>query len=209
MPRISELDSVSSGPLVGDELVVVDQGGVTARTTAQDIANLAPALTPGEVHWNDDIQLISALSSTSGLDGDEHVVVEKGSTFIQTTSLFLSRVLLGFANIFERNQSVQPLDLTDGGTISTDASLSNIFRVTLGGNRTLANPTNLTDGMVLNWIIKQDSTGGRTLAYDTKFKWPSGTAPVVAAGSNAVSFISACYDGQSDTLLANSSLGHA
>lgn len=205
MPRVSELPSVSSGPLVGDELVPVVQGGVTGQTTTQQIADLASVgLAPD---WSN-IQLVSELPQTSGLDGDEHVVVEKGSTFIQTTSLFLARLLTGFVNIFYRNQSVEPFDLTDGVTINTDASLSNIFKVTLGGNRTLANPTNLTDGMVLNWVVKQDGTGGRTLAYGTKFKWPAGAAPVITATANAVSVISALYDAGNDVLIATSSLDH-
>lgn len=267
MPRVTELPGVSSGPLTGEELVPVVQGGVTGQTTAQDIANLAGgavvsvngqtgvvALDAADVGATPDpsllsgvsglggaetltveqggapvqvttqqiadlgaagttpdwvnIQLISELPQTSGLDGDEHVAVEKGSTFIQTTSLFLARLLTQFTNIFYRNQSVEPFDLTDGATINTDASLSNVFKVTLGGNRTLANPTNLTDGMVLNWIVKQDGTGTRTLAYGSKFKWPAGTAPVVTATASAVSFISAVYDAGNDILIANSSLDH-
>jgi len=208
MPRISELDAASSGPLFGDELVPVVQLGETVYATVQDIANLGAAGPGGSVAWNSDIELISALPQTSGLDGDEYVVVEKGSTFIQTTSLFLSRLLTRFTNIFYRNQSVNPVALIDGANIATDASLGNIFKVTLGGNRTLDNPTNMTDGMILNWIIKQDGTGTRTLAYGSKFKWPAGTAPTVTATANAVSFISACYDAGNDILIANSSLDH-
>jgi hypothetical protein len=209
MPRITELGGASSGPLFGDELVPIVQLGETVHTTVQDIANLSTGGPAGDVDWNTDIQLISELPSTSGLDGDEHVVVEKGSTFIQTTSLFLARLLTSVTNIFYRNQSVNPVALTDGANIATNAALSNIFKVTLGGNRTLDNPTNLTDGMILNWIIKQDGTGTRTLAYGSKFKWPAGTAPTVTATANAVSFISACYDAGNDILIANSSLGHA
>jgi hypothetical protein len=267
MPRITELDPASSGPLVGTELIPVVQGGVTVHVLAQDIANLgggavgsvngqtgvvvldavdvgatidpsflsgvsnlsgAEILTVEQVgvpvqvttqqianlgtagtapDWVN-IQLISELPHTSGLDGDEHVVVEKGSTFIQTTSLFLSRLLLGFTNIFRRNQSVNPFALTDGANIATDASLSNIFKVTLAGNRTLDNPTNLSDGMVLNWIVKQDGTGGRTLAYGSKFKWPSGSAPVLTTTAGSVHLISALYDVGNDILIATSSLDH-
>lgn len=56
-----------------------------------------------------------------------------------------------------------PVTLTDAATIATDASLSNTFRVTLGGNRTLGVPTNPTDGQRAVWIVTQDATGGRTL----------------------------------------------
>jgi hypothetical protein len=41
MPKISALPA--SGPLVGTELVPIVQGGVTDRTTTQDIANLGVA----------------------------------------------------------------------------------------------------------------------------------------------------------------------
>ena len=38
--------------------------------------------------------------------------------------------------------------LTDGATITPDFSTSNNFTVTLGGNRTLANPTNIVAGQL-------------------------------------------------------------
>ncbi|HZP15568.1 MAG TPA: hypothetical protein VFA96_07085 [Nocardioides sp.] len=66
-----------------------------------------------------------------------------------------------------------PVNLTDGATIATDASLSTLFRVTLGGNRTLSNPTNGTDGQLITWSVKQDATGSRTLTLDTKFRFGS------------------------------------
>lgn len=62
-----------------------------------------------------------------------------------------------------------PVTLADGATIATDASLADLYRVTLAGNRTLANPTSPTDGQLVRWEITQDGTGSRTLALDTKF----------------------------------------
>lgn len=90
--------------------------------------------------------------------------------------------------------------LTDAATISIDASLQDNFRVNLSGNRTLANPTNLRDGQVINIRIAQDSTGGRTLAYGTKYKFPGGTAPVLSTASSAKDFMSCQYDVADDTL---------
>jgi hypothetical protein len=49
--------------------------------------------------------------------------------------------------------------LTDGATITPDFADSNNFSVTLGGNRTLANPTNLTAGQSGCIWITQDGTG--------------------------------------------------
>lgn len=59
--------------------------------------------------------------------------------------------------------------LTDAATIATDASLGNHFRVTLGGNRTLGNPTNPADGQKVMWELIQDGVGNRTIALDTNF----------------------------------------
>lgn len=64
-----------------------------------------------------------------------------------------------------------PITLTDAATINTDASLASVFRVTLEGNRTLANPTGMVDGQRLTWEITQDATGGRTLALGSAFAY--------------------------------------
>jgi len=62
-----------------------------------------------------------------------------------------------------------PVALTDATTIATDASLGSHFRVTLGGNRTLGNPTNLSDGQKLLWELIQDATGSRTITLGSNF----------------------------------------
>jgi len=61
--------------------------------------------------------------------------------------------------------------LSDGATINWDLSLAQNAVVTLGGNRTLANPTNQIAGGVYTLLVKQDATGGRTLAFGTAYKW--------------------------------------
>ena len=67
--------------------------------------------------------------------------------------------------------------LTDGATIAPDFSAGNNFSVTLGGNRTLANPTNAVAGQGGVICITQDATGGRTLAFGSNYKFPSGSVP--------------------------------
>jgi hypothetical protein len=62
-----------------------------------------------------------------------------------------------------------PVTLTDAATINTNAALGNHYRVTLGGNRTLANPTNPTNGQKGLWELIQDGTGNRTLTYGSAF----------------------------------------
>jgi hypothetical protein len=76
--------------------------------------------------------------------------------------------------------------LTDAATIAVDMSLGNNFSVTLAGNRTLGNPTNLTVGQSGIIYLTQDATGSRTLAYSSYWKFPGGTAPTLTTTANAV-----------------------
>ena len=76
--------------------------------------------------------------------------------------------------------------LSDGATITPDMNDSNNFSVTLGGNRTLANPTNITVGQVGSIFVTQDGTGSRTLAYGAYWDFIAATAPVLTTTASAV-----------------------
>ena len=89
--------------------------------------------------------------------------------------------------------------MSDGATITPDFSTSNNFTVTLGGNRNLANPTNITAGQSGVIFVVQDATGSRTLAYGTYWKFPGGTAPTLTTTANAVDILA--YVCKSSTLI--------
>ena len=76
--------------------------------------------------------------------------------------------------------------LTDGATITPDFATANNFTVTLGGNRTIANPTNLTAGQSGSIFIVQDGTGSRTGAWGSYWDFAAGTAPTLTTDANAV-----------------------
>lgn len=85
--------------------------------------------------------------------------------------------------------------LTDGATIATDCSLGNYYRVTLGGNRTLSNPTNMVDGQRGVWEIIQDGTGTRTLALGTNFKFGTDiTSVTMTTTASKRDFLTAVYN---------------
>ncbi len=102
---------------------------------------------------------------------------------------------LEHANTWIASQNVAAVALTDAANIATNAALGNVFTVTLGGNRTLDNPTNPVAGGIYTWVITQDGTGSRTLAYGAAFKWPAGIAPTLSVAIGAVDMISAVYTG--------------
>lgn len=76
--------------------------------------------------------------------------------------------------------------LTDGATITPAFSDSCNFTVTLGGNRTLANPTGLVAGQSGSIFIVQDGTGSRTLAYGSYWDFAASVAPTLTTTANAV-----------------------
>tara|TARA_Y100000361_G_scaffold101984_1_gene91786 strand:- start:518 stop:1330 length:813 start_codon:yes stop_codon:yes gene_type:complete len=76
--------------------------------------------------------------------------------------------------------------LSDGANISYDMDDGNNATVTLGGNRTLDNPSNVTVGQSGSIFIVQDGTGSRTLSYGSAYDFASGTAPTLSTGANAV-----------------------
>lgn len=116
---------------------------------------------------------------------------------------------LAVTNAFTKNQSVAAVALTSAAIVAVNAALSNNFKLVLGINAVLANPTNLTDGMVLNFLIRQDATGGRTLAYGSVFKFPGGTAPILSVAANAVDLMSCYYDLATGDLVCSLNKGFA
>ena len=93
---------------------------------------------------------------------------------------------LDTANTFTKGQRGEITALSDGSTITPDFNDSNNFSVTLGGNRTLANPSNLTAGQSGSIFVTQDGTGSRTLAYGSYWDFAAGTAPTLTTTASAV-----------------------
>ena len=74
--------------------------------------------------------------------------------------------------------------LTDGATINWNAETQDVCKVTLGGNRTLAAPTNGTTGQFISILVIQDGTGGRTLTWNAVYEFASDTAPTLTSTAN-------------------------
>ena len=90
------------------------------------------------------------------------------------------------AQTFTKGQRGQITTLTDGATITPDFDDSNNFTVTLGGNRTLANPTNAGAGQSGSIFVIQDGAGSRTLAFGANWKFTGGSVPTASTDPNAI-----------------------
>jgi hypothetical protein len=80
-------------------------------------------------------------------------------------------------------------ELTDGANISWDMDSGGFAYVTLGGNRTLDNPSNVSAGGLYRLKVTQDGTGSRTLSYGSNFKFAGGTDPVLSSGAGDVDML--------------------
>lgn len=85
--------------------------------------------------------------------------------------------------------------LTDGATVNWNMDSGASAQITLAGNRTMAAPTNLRAGASYLLLIIQDSTGSRTITWNSVFKWAGGTVPVLSTTANAKDIISFWSDG--------------
>lgn len=92
---------------------------------------------------------------------------------------------IGTAQTFTAAQRVSYSTLTDAGTVAVDLSLSNNFRLTLGGNRALGVPTNAVAGQMGVINVRQDSTGSRLLTYTWPYEFGGGAAPLLSTGKFA------------------------
>ena len=75
--------------------------------------------------------------------------------------------------------------LTDAASITVDMDSFINAVVTLGGNRTLANPTNEKVGQTGVIRVVQDGTGSRTLSFGTDYEFAGGTAPTLTTTASA------------------------
>jgi hypothetical protein len=134
----------------------------------------------------------AALANTSGVSFNGSLYFPSGSIGIGTTSPSANLDVSGSVSVAKANVLSQTL--TDQATIAWDTSLGQIATITLGGNRSIAAPTNLKVGTYILHVI-QDSGGSRTLTWNGVFKWPAGVAPVLTTTGNARDVMSFVSDG--------------
>ena len=99
------------------------------------------------------------------------------------------------AQEYSKQLNFNETTLSDGANISWDLNANQVAKVTLGGNRTLDNPTNQKAGSTYILRIIQDATGSRTLAFGSAYDFPGGTAPTLTAAANAVDLLTFVSDG--------------
>ena len=141
--------------------------------------------------------MTGAITTNSTFDGVD--IATRDAVLTSTTNTANAAASLSSAQTFTAGQLGEITALTDASSIATNLALSNNFSVTLGGSRTLANPTNIVAGQSGSFFITQDGTGSRTLAYGGYFKFVGGTAPTLSTAAASVDRID--YIAKSSTII--------
>ena len=161
---------------------------VLGATSLSGAVNMVGTLTVGGA-----VSLASTLSvggaanfaSTATVVGATHL---KAAVSVGGAATFASTVTVSGKGKFMTGAFAPVVTLTDAASVVPDLNTSNVFAVTLAGNRTLAAPTNTSTniGATGHIFLVQDATGGRTLSYNTAYQFPDGTVPVLTSTSGAV-----------------------
>lgn len=98
--------------------------------------------------------------------------------------------------------------LTDGATVNWDMASGYNAKVTLGGNRTLAAPTNVQAGITYTIQVIQDGTGSRTVTWNAAYKWGTAGTPVLTTTASATDIVTCFAKDTTPTLLCAINKGY-
>ena len=172
--KISELTAASAAALANE--YEINESGTSKKVTGTQMSTLIKAdlLDDTTVNFTGTLQ-----------NGGSNVIVDTDiSSTVQAYDADTAKT--DVVQTFTTAQRGAITALVDGATITPDMNDTNNYSVTLGGNRTLANPTNITVGQVGSIFVTQDGTGSRTLAYGSYWDFIAATAPVLTTTASAV-----------------------
>ena len=110
-----------------------------------------------------------------------------------------SKKILGAKEVWESGAVVP---LTDGASIALNMTTGFNFSVTLGGNRTLANPNSPKVGQTGFIRVTQDGTGSRTLTLSSSYVTPNGSELTLTTTPGAVDVLFYCVLGTTEILIS-------
>lgn len=105
------------------------------------------------------------------------------------------------ATLTNKRVTKRVVGLTDGANIATNSDNGDLFTVTLGGNRTMDNPTGTpTDGQQIMYRLKQDATGSRTITWGAAFRFSTDVAsPTLTTTANKIDYVGFQYNAADST----------
>ena len=170
----------ASGNFIAGTITAALSGNASTATTLATARNIQGVSFDGSA-------AITVVTAGSGISVTGTAVANTGVLSVNgSTGAITNIAATNAAQSYTAAQRGTISALTDGATITADFAVANNFSVTLGGNRTLANPSNQTAGQSGCIWITQDGTGSRTLAYGSQWDFTGGTAPTLSTTAAAV-----------------------
>ena len=111
-----------------------------------------------------------------------------------TTSVQLKVDAGGGGVSFDKAGFFSGTSLTSGTTVSWDVAANQVAGLTLGHNATMGAATNQANGGVYILKVTQGSSA-KTLSWNSNYKWPGDTAPVMTATASAIDVFTFVSDG--------------
>ena len=195
----------SKGFIVNDKTTRQNSATITVKTASGS----GTAITSGDIR-----QLVCDSVSVFALTETEGVALLSASNTFTDTNTFASAV--GFATsvsateifasaaafnsvttsvenvgkaTFTKQVAGTPVTLTDAASIALNLTTGTNFIVSLGGNRTLENPSNAVVGQTGQIYVIQDGTGSRTLAFGDAYNFPNSNTPVMSTSASSVDLL--------------------
>jgi hypothetical protein len=180
-----------SGDFSAGTISAALSGNASTATALQTARNIQGVSFDGTAN-------ITVVTAGSGISVTGTAVANTGVLSVNGNAGAITNVAVtNAAQSFTAAQRGTISALTDGATITADFATANNFSVTLGGSRTLANPSNLTAGQSGCIWITQDGSGSRSLSYGSQWDFTGGTAPTLTTTAGAVDCL--VYSVQSST----------
>tara|TARA_R100000808_G_scaffold8879_1_gene24781 strand:- start:279 stop:1277 length:999 start_codon:yes stop_codon:yes gene_type:complete len=177
--------SVRSANLLPNNVCVADNLFVGNNLKVEGVVTVSGAAT-----FKNDVSVSGNLAVggtfiTAGAARFDSTVTVSGAQVNKTTTRFEGAVSL--ASGAPVHQIITTI--ADAASIVMNMATNNQFLVTLGGDRTLAAPTNLTTGQTGHIYCIQNSGGGHTLGYNSVFQFAGGSDPVLTAAGGSVDLL--------------------
>ena len=163
---------------IADNLFVGNNAQIAGTVTVAGAGTFKAAVSvEGAAKFNSTV-------TVSGAANFKSTVTVEGAQVNKSTILLEGAVSLDDAPVHQTITTI-----ADAASIVMNMATNNQFLVTLGGNRTLAAPTNLTVGQTGHIYCIQNSGGGHTLSYNSVFQFAGGSDPVATPAGGAVNLL--------------------
>lgn len=159
---------------IGTDPIDVGTDSITFATFGVAGATGAAGTNGAAGHWT-----ATPPSAITLADGDEFTVYDVGSGDAAgvVTAANVQAYLIAKAGAWTAQQTFTEATLTDQATIAWAVGAAQHAKVTLAGNRTLANATGIAAGGFYSLRVIQDGTGSRTLSYGAAYLFGDAGAP--------------------------------